>query len=177
MLRKTQISRVRRRRSGGQALVEGVFTIIPTVALILAFVDLGLAIYNWNTLQNAVREGARYAITFQRNGTLGQTESIKQVVERYSLGLVHRTDSPQHIFVCYANPSAPNACIPAGGNVPGNIVEVSVRDVTYNRLAPLSGSYSSSVAPFFGNRSPVTFRVYSADILGGLPVGVTQVQE
>ncbi len=145
----------------------------------MAFVDLGLAIYNWNTLQNAVREGARYAITFQRNSAqgLGQTDSIKQVVEQYSMGLVHRTDSPQHIFVCYANPSTPNTCIASGGNIPGNIVEVSVRNFSYNRLAPLSGSYSSSVAPFFGNRSPVTFRVYSADILGGYPVGVTTVQE
>jgi Flp pilus assembly protein TadG len=177
MMTKRQVSRVRRRTAGGQALIEGVFTLIPTIAIIMAFVDLGLSIYNWNTLQNAVREGARYAITFQRNGTMGQTDSIKQVVEQYSMGLVHRTDSPQHIFVCYANPAAPNTCVPSGGNVPGNIVEVSVQNVTYHRLAPLSGSYSASAAPVFGNRSPVTFKVYSADILGGYPVGATSVQE
>lgn len=177
MKSRRHISRDRRQRAGGQALVEGVFTIIPTVALILAFVDLGLAIYNWNTLQNAVREGVRYAITFQRSGSLGQTDSIKQVVQQYSMGLVHRTDTPQHIFVCYANPSSPNTCIPSGGNVPGNIVEVSVQNFSYSRLAPLSGSYSSSVAPIYGNRSPVTFKVYSADILGGYPVGMTTVQE
>ena len=55
----------RNRRRSGNALLESAFTILPTFALIFAFVDFGLLLFRWATLQNAVREGCRYAITFQ----------------------------------------------------------------------------------------------------------------
>jgi hypothetical protein len=93
------------------------------------------------------------------------------------MGIVHRTDLPQKIFVCYANPAAPTTCINSGGNIPGNIVQVSVQNVPYTPLNILSGSYSGSAASVYGNRSTLSLKVYSADILGGFPVGVTQVQE
>lgn len=159
--------------------MESAFTLIPTFALILAFVDMGLSIYRWNTLQNAVREGVRYAITFQTNtsANLGQTESIKAVVERYAMGIVRRVSTPQKIFVCYAKPATPTTCIASGGNIPGNVVQVSVRNVPYDPLNILSGSYSGSAAPVYGNSSILSLNVNSADILGGFPVGVLAVQE
>ena len=55
----------RNRRRSGSAFLESAFTILPTFALIFAFVDFGLVMFRWATLQNAVREGCRYAITFQ----------------------------------------------------------------------------------------------------------------
>ncbi|MEO8098642.1 MAG: TadE/TadG family type IV pilus assembly protein [Acidobacteriota bacterium] len=171
----------RRRRSAGNTFVEGAFTLLPTFALIFAFLDFGLMLFRWSTLQNAVREGARYAITFQQQtvgpSTLGQSDSIKNIVEQYSFGTVHVNDNPQHIFVKYYATTAPTTPIPSGGNVPGNIVEVSVQNVSLAWLAPLSGSYSSAVAPFFRNSTPLTLSVYSSDILGGLPVGVPSVAE
>src|SRR5262245_25996937 len=100
---RTPVSLGRRRRSKGNAIVESVFTLLPTFALIFAFVDFGLMIFRWCTLQNAVREGVRYAITYQRqtvNGVaLGQDASIKNVVQQYAMGLVKTTDAPQTIFV------------------------------------------------------------------------------
>ena len=42
-------------RRSGQALLETVFTMLPTFALIFAFVDFGLLLFRWSTLQNAVR--------------------------------------------------------------------------------------------------------------------------
>jgi len=47
------------RRRSGNALFESVFTILPTFALIFAFVDFGLLLFRWATLQNGVREGCR----------------------------------------------------------------------------------------------------------------------
>jgi len=55
----------RRRRSGGNAILEATFTLLPTYAIIFAFVDFGMMILRWSTLQDAVREGTRYAVTFQ----------------------------------------------------------------------------------------------------------------
>jgi Flp pilus assembly protein TadG len=162
-------------------LVEGAFTTLPTFALIFAFLDFGMMLFRWSTLQNAVREGARYAITFQQqtdgSGTvLGQNASVANVVQQYSMGLVRTTDSPQHIFVKYYSQTDPFTEIPAGGNLPGNIVEVSIQNVTFGWMAPLSGSYGAGI-PFYRDTSPLTLSVYSTDILGGLPAGVAAVPE
>jgi hypothetical protein len=157
-------------------IIESVFTLLPTFAIIFAFLDFGLMLFRWSTLQNAVREGCRYAITFQQQSGLGQTASIKQVVQRYAMGMVRVTDDPEHIFVRYYAQSNPNAPIPTGGNRPGNIVEVSIQNVSFNWMVPLSGSFGWGV-PFFRDNTPLTLKVYSSDILGGLPAGVTSVPE
>ena len=86
--------RTLRDQFGWLGLVEGAFTLIPTFAIIFGFCDIGLMLFRMSTLQNAVREGCRYAITFQTTGGLGQDGSIQTVVERYAMGVVKRTDSP-----------------------------------------------------------------------------------
>lgn len=147
---------------------------LPTFALIFAFVDFGLLLFRWTTLQNAVREGCRYAVTFQRSGSLGQDASIAKVVQQYAMGTVKTTDNPQHIFVKYYAPGNLTTPIASGGNIPGNVVEVSVQNISWAWLAPLSGSFGGGL-PFFRNRNPITLAVYSSDMLGGYPAGVSTV--
>lgn len=162
----------RNRRRSGNAILEGAFTILPTFALIFAFVDFGLVLFRWTTLQNAVREGCRYAITYQTATGLNQDASIEAVVQQFAMGLVTTSDVPQHIFVNYYAPTNLTTAIPyaSGGNVPGNVVEVSVQNVSWGWIAPLSGT-------FVGNtRSPITIAVYSSDIMNGYPAGVSSVQ-
>lgn len=175
MVARTQSTRSRRRRSGGQALLESVFVILPTVAIIVGFFDFGLMWYRWSSLQNAVREGVRYAITFQTMSGMGQINSIKTVVQRNSMGLVRLTDNPQTIFVKFYPKSNPEAEIATGGNMPGNIVEVSIQNISYDRMIPLSGSFSSLYAPFYRSNSPLNLKVYAYDIMGGFPAGVSSV--
>lgn len=151
------------------------FTILPTFALICAFADFGLVIFRWSTMQNAVREGCRYAITFQTTSSgTGQDASIKSIVQQYAFGLVKTTDNPQHIFVNYYSPTNLNTPIGSGGNIPGNVVEVSVQNVSWPWLAPLSGAVGWGL-PLFRTTTPVTFSIYSSDILGGYPAGVNSV--
>jgi Flp pilus assembly protein TadG len=166
----------RNRRRTGNAILESVFTILPTFALIFAFVDFGLLLFRWSTLQNAVREGCRYAITFQTASGKGQDASIEAVVQQFAMGIVKTTDNPADIFVKYYSTSNLTTAIGSGGNVPGNIVEVSVEGVSWAWLAPLSGSYGGSV-PFFRDRTPITLNIYSSDILGGFPAGANSVAE
>lgn len=170
---ETRTRQNRRRRSrSGQVIIEMAFTILPTFALLLAFIDFGLVLFRWSSLQNAVREGVRYAITFQTQTGQGQDASIKAIVQQYALGMVATTDTPQHIFVNYYAPASLNTPIAFanGGNVPGNVVEVSVQNISWAWLAPLSGSLS------LRSTTPITLNVYSSDILGGFPAGVTTVQ-
>ncbi len=161
----------KRRSDSGHALVESVFTLLPTFALLFALMDFSLMIFRWSTLQNAIREGTRYAVTFQTQGSFGQDASIENVVEQYAMGFVKRTDSPQTIFVKYYSTTNLNTAINSGGNVPGNIVEVSVQNLTFQWLAPLSGSLKG----IFYTTNPLTLNVFSSDILGGYPIGVNSV--
>lgn len=178
---RLSLSSRRRRKSGGNSLVEGAFTILPTFALIIGFVDFGLMFFRWETLQNAVREGVRYAVTFQtskdeNNQPMGQAASIKQVVQKHAMGLVKASD-PNTIFVNYYTKEAPTTPVSSGGNVPGNIVEVRIESPMYSWILPLSGSYSAQSGSAYRYSTPLQFKVSAYDILGGLPVGTTGVAE
>jgi Flp pilus assembly protein TadG len=174
MSERMRSSAARKRSSNGNVILESVFTLLPTFAFIFAFTDFGLMMFRWSTLQNALREGTRYAVTFQTQAGLGQDASVASVVQQYALGFVKTSDSPQHIFVNYYAPTALTTPIASGGNVPGNLVDVSIRNLSFGWLAPLSGSYGGAV-PFFRSTTPITFNLESADILGGFPIGVTNV--
>ena len=161
----------RKRRSGGNVILESVFTFLPLLAVILFFLDLGFMLFRWSTLQNAVREGCRYAVTFQTNGGAGQDASVEQVVQRYAFGLVKTTDSPNLIHVDYYNPASPNTAITTGGNIPGNVVEVSVQGINLAWIMPLSGTLAG---PLYASL-PLRLNVRSSDILGGYPAGVNSI--
>ena len=176
---KANISERRRRTSGGNALVESAVTMVPLFAMILAFFNFGFAIYKWTTLQNAVREGCRYAITFQTATGLGQDASIKQIVQEFSMGLVDATltGNAQQIFVNYYDPTVANGtdranALTPGGNTPGHLVEVSVKlDMSSGWISPLSGKFNDSGAGY----SSFVLNAYSSSTLGGYPYGVTTV--
>lgn len=55
----------RRRRSGGQSLVEFALVIPIIVLLVAAFVEIGRAVFAYNTIANAARQGARVAAVNQ----------------------------------------------------------------------------------------------------------------
>lgn len=169
-----RISAKRKRRCGGNMILECVFTLLPTFALIFAMADISLMIFRWTTLQNAVREGTRYAVTFRVQSGFGQDASVENVVEQYAMGFVKRTDSPQSIFVKYYATNNLNNAIGSGGNTPGNIVEVSVQNRSFSWIAPLSGSITGGA---LYATSPLVLNVFSSDILGGYPVGVSSVTE
>lgn len=164
--------RVSRRRNGGSVMVEFALTLLPLMALIFGFADLSLLLFRWSTLENAVREGCRYAITFQTSGRNGQDASIEQVVQTYAMGVVTTADTPRHIYVNYYSPANLNTAITTGGNIPGNIVQVSVQNLSWSWLAPLSGSFGTGG---LYATTPLSLSVYSSDILGGYPAGVNSV--
>jgi Flp pilus assembly protein TadG len=155
--------------------VELALVILPFFALLSGFFDVSFALFSWTTLQNAVREGCRFAITFQTTtpsggACSGQDDCIEQVVQQYAMGLV--TEAGGLIHVNYYTQAAPTTLIASpGGNVPGNIVVVSVQGYPLQWLVPLSGTVINP----YRSTSPSTISVYSADVLGGFPAGVTSV--
>ncbi len=87
----------------GQTLVEMAISLSLLLLLVMGTIDFGYLFSTKVTLQNAVRQGGRYAITGQcitgGDGTCSQTRynSILQTVEDASLG---RLDSSQISLTC-----------------------------------------------------------------------------
>jgi Flp pilus assembly protein TadG len=151
-------------------MIEWMLVMLPTMALITAFFDISFALFSWATIQNAVSEGCRYAITFQTISGDGQDLSIETTVANDSMGLA--TVAGGLINVNYYTQAAPTTAIATpNGNVPGNIVQVSVQGYPLNWMVPLSGTVSNPFRP----SSPATINVYASGILGGYPAGVNSV--
>jgi Flp pilus assembly protein TadG len=177
MKRTVDQNSARNRQRRGNAILENVFTLMPTFALIFAFFDFGLMMFRWSTLQNSVREGVRYAITYQRKTGKNQDASIRDVVQSYGMGVIN---DPNTIFIDYYRyDSTANDYVKITGtaantaNQPGNVVEVSVRGLSYSWMAPLSGNFFSANA--LRSTTPLTLNVYSSDVMNGYPPGVTSV--
>lgn len=173
------------RRRSGTGLLELAFFLMPSFALICGFLDVGLALFTWNTLQNAVREGTRYAITYQVDGSGTQVASIKNTVSTWAMGLVRAnalsTDGASVPYIevnFYTSPTVANpngSLVPitsSAANAPGNIVEVCVKNYPYALMAPFSGAIGATVSTSFYATpgSSMRVQVFSADVLGGTPV-------
>ena len=112
-MREQEREKSSRRR--GSALMEGVLAMLPLLAVMFTVLDLSIAIFVKNTVQFAVCQGVRYAVTSQTLPGLGQDASIKSVVQGYTLGLldalsadhVGRTASPLPITIRRAWPPSP----------------------------------------------------------------------
>jgi hypothetical protein len=59
------LSTINRRRTQGQALVEFAFVFPVIVLLAFGFIDVGRAVFSYNTLTNAARQAARTAAVNQ----------------------------------------------------------------------------------------------------------------
>lgn len=99
------VSRLLRSRQRGMATVEFALLLPVLLALLLATVELGLALYNKVLLTQACREGARAGIVL-RNPKLGEAE-IKSIVEQRAQQLVSLLPSaPVQVLVLQSTPAA-----------------------------------------------------------------------
>src|ERR1039457_2976985 len=95
-------------RRRGSMLVEGALVVLPLLAVLFGTLDLAIAIFVKNPVQFAVCQGVRYAVTSQTLPGMGQDDSIKSVVQGYTLGFLASL-SPDHvgknrISITYYNP-------------------------------------------------------------------------
>jgi Flp pilus assembly protein TadG len=75
----------KRRRTAGSATVEMVFVLPLLLVLIFAIGEFGLAFARWQTMVNAVREGARVGIVFRTPCNAGAVDTLVQTtVDTYA---------------------------------------------------------------------------------------------
>ena len=150
-------------RRRGSVLVEAAFVMLPLWAFLFGVLDLAIALFVQNTVQFAVCQGVRYAVTSQTLPGMGQDDSIKSVVQGYTLGFLDSL-SPDHvgknrISITYYNPVSLAAVTGTGSNIGGNIVVVSATGLSWAWMVPLLRS-----------ATPLTFAVSSADIMEATPL-------
>jgi hypothetical protein len=118
--------------------------------LLFLVVDLSLVLFTKATLQNAVREGVRFAVTDQlASGQSYLNDSIVQVVQQHALGMLNGANGACKIVINYYNPVTG---LPDSG-IGGDVVEVSVVGYTY---APIGVMKSSS---------PMSITASSSDVM------------
>ena len=128
----------------GQTLVEFALVITVFLSVLLALLDIGIMMYVNLTLQNAVREGARYSVTGQTiNSTTSRRASMEQVIKNHSNGLYDR--NPHVLTTQKVTPGSSTFANVTGANTgaPGDIIIVNL-NYTWPLLTPL-------LKPFFRN--------------------------
>jgi Flp pilus assembly protein TadG len=128
--------RRQRRRGHGQSLVEFALVIPIFLLIFMGIVDFGRAIFTYNSLSNAARDGARVAIVDQTvTGGIpaGATEAANQAT---TLGIDPATD----VDVDYTLPDG-TAC--ADRSI-GCVATVTVRH-EFSPLTPIVGRIVGSI--------------------------------
>jgi hypothetical protein len=150
-----------RSRQRGSQVVEISLVLLPLCGFVFLIMDIAWAIYSKATLQNAVREGVRYAITSQTMTGMGQDSSVKTVVQQNAMGLLSGSPGLALISVQYYLPNTLTLVSGAGSNVGGNLVEVSVQNYS---LSPFG--------PILRNPAPLSLSVQAWDRMEGSPGGI-----
>jgi len=153
----------RRLRQAGNNIVESALVLVPTLAIIVGIVDVAFGVFAHTTLQHAVREGTRYAVTYQVKSGMGHDESIKSVVQANAMGFLASASAMEKVHVRYFDPATFVELTGTGSNAPGNIVEISVEGLTRNWIA----------SALLGKLSPMNFYIRSSDRMEGLPAGTS----
>jgi Flp pilus assembly protein TadG len=134
--------------------VEVSLVLAPLLGITFLLLNVSVAIFLRSTLQHAVREGVRYAITGQNNPGPCQDDSIKTFVRNNSAGFLNSTAASNSIHVHFIDPVNGNVTTNAGGN----IVEVSVEGYQFNPWAP-----------YMSMKSPVNIWARAYDVMEPVP--------
>ena len=141
----------------GSEIVEFGLVILPLLAFVLLIADIGWVLFAQSTLQYAVSEGVRYAVTSQTMSGMGQDASIRTVVISHAFGFVTNATA-SNIAINYYNPST---LLATSSNAGGNVVEIVISGVNIHPLGPL---WRSGTAMVLTSRS--------SDVMESSPGGI-----
>jgi len=126
----------------GSYLLEASLVTLLLFGLMFLLVDLSLVLFTKATLEAAVREGVRFAITDQLAANQSYlNDSIKQVVQQHALGMLNGPNGACKISINYFNPATGLPDVGTGGDV----VEVSVVGYAYTPVGVLKSSIPMSI--------------------------------
>ena len=150
--RKAMLGRTRQR---GSQTIEGALVTLIMFGLIFLIFDMAFSLYIKATLQEAARDGVRFAITGQTlAGDAYLNDSIVKTVRASALGLLSGANDACKVSVSYYDPYGGASANAVGGYV----VQVSITGVQYTPLAAI-----------FKSSAPVTVNVQASDVMEACP--------
>jgi len=141
----------RRRHTSGQALVEFALVIPLLILIFMGLFDFGRAVFAYNSLSNAAREGARVAIVDQSivaGVPVGATEAANQAT-----GLGLDAADPTEVEVTYLLPDLSGPC---PTHTIGCIAEVTVHH-QFTAITPIIGSVIGPIDLTASTQLPIEF--------------------
>jgi hypothetical protein len=154
----------------GAEVLEFTLILLPLLAMMLVLLDTAWAIYAKSTLQYAVRIATRRGVTItaqQLNTGQCLTDTVKSAVQQNSFGLLTGDSRLPLIKVNYFKPPKADSTDPvldvstqSDGNMPGNIMQVSVQGFSLLPLMPRFFTWKQTP-----DKSPLSITVYSADVI------------
>jgi Flp pilus assembly protein TadG len=135
--------RANRRRSRGQGLVEFALVLPLILLLIFGILDLGRAVFTYNTVSQAARSGGRKAMVDQNRSDV----RAAAIAAATTLGL-----TSTNVAVCFKDPNtAERDCdeafvdtCPRSQRMVGCLAIVKVT-ATYRPITPILGQFFSSI--------------------------------
>jgi Flp pilus assembly protein TadG len=150
--REENRSGFRKRRQRGSEILEFTLVLLPMLGFVFLILDIAWAVYTRSTLQYAVAQGVRYAVTSQTTGTMGQRASIQTAVQQNAFGRLGATAGAatgvngwNNIYVDWYLVNADGSLTNEDGVVGGNgmtssgqfpLVEVSVQNISSKTFLP-----------------------------------------
>jgi Flp pilus assembly protein TadG len=145
----------RKRSQRGSETIEGALITLIMFALIFLIFDMSFSLYIKSTLQEAARDGVRFAITGQTlTGDIYLNDSIVKVVQGSAMGFLNGSSGACKVSVTYYDPYGGAVSSSTGGNV----VQVSISGVQYTPLAAILKS-----------SSPISINVQASDVMETCP--------
>jgi hypothetical protein len=154
-----------RRRSRGQALVEFAF-MFPIIALLaFAFIDIGRAVFTYNTLTNAAREAARVAAVNQLDPLVGPwtCQSNKPVENLVTPGWTFRgcalsagaTAGVRAANVTIAYTAPPGTTITCSGTLTVGCLATVTVVTSYVPITPVAGTIIGPISMSSTSSMPI----------------------
>ena len=146
---------VNRPRQPGSETIEGALVTLIMFGLVFLIFDMAFSLYIKSTLQEAARDGVRFAITGQMlPGDAYLNDSIVKTVQSSALGLLSGPNDACKVSVNYYDPYGGASAAAQGGYV----VQVSISGVQYTPLAAI-----------FKSSAPVSVNVQASDVMEACP--------
>jgi Flp pilus assembly protein TadG len=136
-------ARYRKQKQRGSEMLEFTLVLLPLLGLLFLLLDVSWAVYTRSTLQYAVAQGVRYAVTSQTISGLGQKDSIRTIVQKNAFGRLGADSAAPawaSIQVHFYLPDGTDVSNKPGGNGQQNgvypLVEVSVESISQKTFMP-----------------------------------------
>lgn len=158
---------------GAEALV-GALVMMMILPLMFMIVDIAWGIFIKVSLQHAVREGVRYAITSQTasdgsGGSLGHLASIKSVTLKAAGGMMAGQEDKLTIKFYDSGSSSLAEDLGSTRNRGGNIVMVNIENYEYRPLIPVYKIGDLQKLEILED-PPIRITVHAADRMESCPI-------